>query len=197
MQLVAQAGQLTPQQYAESVYWEDIPGDEIDWGTISVAWYFNDPDDILTVVGGLHPDSLELARIRVIVEYRETGENPLLDVTFGGGTTVPNVKPVIGDPGWKGAMFTVVRPDNNPLGTFLDEFTYQTRDVEVRRFQIYDLGAIGDLNLDGQSDGHDFAVVGNNYGATGTLQIEEGDANADGAVDTSDAQIVVDDAVGG
>lgn len=197
VRLAAQDGQMTPQEYAESIQWEDIPGDEIDWGEISVTWYFQDPDDILTIVGGLHPDSLELERIRVIVEYRETGEAPVLDVTFGVGTMVASNKPIIGDPGWKGAVFTVVRPDGGPLGAFLDEFTYRTRDVEIRRFEIVDLGPIGDLNLDGQSDGHDLAVVGDNYGAAGVLQVEEGDANADGSVDTTDATIVVEDAAGG
>ncbi|MEM9373191.1 MAG: dockerin type I domain-containing protein, partial [Planctomycetota bacterium] len=73
----------------------------------------------------------------------------------------------------------------------LDEFIYTTRDIEVRFFQISDIGPIGDLNLDGNVNGSDLHVVVTNVGTTGDLEVEQGDANLDGAVDTTDANIVI------
>ena len=88
-------------------------------------------------------------------------------------------------------MLTGVRDDEGAFGSCLDMFTYTVRDVEVRRFQVADIGPLSDLNLDGVTDAADLAVVLTNIGRTGDLEVEDGDANADGSVNSLDTEVVL------
>ena len=61
----------------------------------------------------------------------------------------------------------------------------------MRLLEISDFGKKGDLDQNGVVEANDFNVVASNMGATGHLQPEDGDANADGVVDADDAVLVI------
>ncbi len=89
---------------------------------------------------------------------------------------------------------TAVRPVlSQAFGPVVDMFEYENRDIEVRVFKIVDIGKKGDLNMNGVVEIGDLNVVASNMGESGALQPEDGDANADGVVDSLDAEIVIDE----
>lgn len=144
----------------------------------------------------LHPNSLTAERIRVTIEAYPIGAQPLISVGFGVDCVIqptPSV-PILINGTVSLYEFTIVRPaDGLPLGTYLDMFQLELRDVIVTRFEVSDLGIKGDLNLDQQVDITDLGIVLENMYQTGDLGVEQGDANLNGIIDAADADIVLDD----
>jgi hypothetical protein len=144
----------------------------------------------------LHPESLSTDRVRVRVEYRSTGPNPLLSVLFdvdGSVVPAPSIPVALGD-GWFLRTFTVVREAvGEPLGNLLDMMIYDSNDIEVRDFDVSDIGAKGDVNLDGGVNILDVQVVLDNMFSDGALNIEDGDTDLNGVVDAADLMTVIDD----
>ena len=143
----------------------------------------------------LHPNSLHAERLRVTVEAYPVGSQPIVGVRFGvGGAILPTPSiPIALDGIITRYEYTVVRPaDGLPLGTYLDMFQLEMRDVIVTRFEVVDLGVKGDLNLDQQVDTLDFGIVTQNISSVGNIGVENGDANLDGVVDTADAITVLE-----
>lgn len=144
----------------------------------------------------LHPNSLAAERIRITIEAYPIGTQPLINVGFGiGGVIQPTPSvPILTNDTVSRYEFTIVRPEDGlPLGTYLDMFQLELRDVIVTRFEATDLGVKGDLNLDQQVDSTDFGIVMSNMYESGNLGVEQGDANLDGVVDANDAGIVLED----
>lgn len=172
--------------------WRPAPGSSIAIG----GWYSSgpfQPDGSIRHELVLHPESLETEVVRVIVEYRAAGPNPLLSVVFGLGNPIqPNHSlPVpLGD-NWFLMNLTIARPQaGEPMGNHLDMFVYETDDVEVRRFEVLSVRK-GDVNLDGVVDAQDLQIVQANLFSTGELEIEDGDTDLSGAVDATDAMNVL------
>lgn len=150
-------------------------------------------DGFLTIEGMLHPDSRTAERLRIIIEFKHDGPDPFIEIQLHDGPSRTNAdsKPFPNEPGWRLLELTAIRNGNDPFGVCLDMFTYTVRDVEVRRFQISDIGPLGDLNLDGVVDELDLQITVVNSGLSGDLEVEDGDANADGTVNAADAAIVI------
>lgn len=169
-------------------YWRAVPGSEIGVATRRPLSPFQ-PDGSIEHKLVLHPESLDNEVVRVVVEYRVTGQSPLLSVVFGLEDPVvpsPSIPVPLGD-GWFLMNLTVVRPEaGEPMGVHLDMLDYETRDVEVRLFEVHSI-AKGDVNFDGIVDEQDLQIVGANMFATGALRIEDGDTDLSGAVDANDA----------
>ena len=149
----------------------------------------------MTIIdGAIHPDSRSATRIRIIIEYKHIGPDPYVNIELVNGPSRNGTTSKVfeGEPEWRYLALTAIREEGQPFGDCLDEFIYTTRDIEARRFQIADLGPVGDLNLDGNVNQTDIQVVMANTGSTGLLEIEEGDANLDGSVDTNDVNVVLD-----
>lgn len=140
----------------------------------------------------IHPDSLASDRLRITVEYKETGADPLIELAFdyGPSRTSATSKGIQGEPDWRVVTLTAVRQNGDAWGDCLDTFTYSVRDAEVRLFIIADIGPIGDANLDGNVNSSDLQTVTSNTGRSGDLDVEEGDVNQDGVVNSDDASIV-------
>jgi len=142
----------------------------------------------------LHPNSLAAERLRVTVEAYPIGNQPLVSVGFGiGGVIQPTPSvPILINGTESRYEFTIVRPANGlPLGTYLDLFQIELRDVIVTRFEVVDLGVKGDLNLDQQVNGLDLGIVTQNLYTTGALGIGNGDTNLDGVVNGVDVATVL------
>lgn len=109
------------------------------------------------------------------------------------GSTLPKVStPVDLGNGWFSVSFTAVREGvSEPFGSHLDLVLYQTRDVEVRLFDVYDYGQLGDVNFDGVIDRVDLQIVMANMYATGELAVEQGDTDLSGTVDANDLMTVI------
>ena len=173
--------------------WHAIPGPEIGVATRNAGSPFK-PNGIIRHEFVLHPESLDAEMIRILIEYRVTGQNPLLFAAFGLDDPImpfPSLPVPLGD-GWFARDLTVVRPQNGePMGVHLDMLDYETRDIEVRRFEVQDLGIKGDVNLDGQVDALDLQIVLNNMFMTGQLTIEDGDTDLSGSIDATDVVNII------
>ncbi len=141
------------------------------------------------------PNLLSGDVIRITLEARAIGPDPILQISFGTDaefSTVPSA-PVNLEEDWMRYQFTLVRSASGvPMGRHLDMFIYSGRDVEVRFFEAHDLGVKGDMNLDCTVDILDAAIVLSNYPLTGNTNFEDGDTNLDGTVDIQDITNVLD-----
>lgn len=175
--------------------WDEVwTRSSFDWRVVDYGWPEN--NDGLTVIRGvLHPDTLTAERVRITIEYKATGPDPFVEIELDNGPSRTNAdsKAIQGEVDWRIIVLTGLRDGDDAFGECLDMFTYSVRDVEVRRFQVEDIGQLGDVNLDGLVNQADLQVVTQNSGVTGDLEVEDGDANADGVVNTTDANIVVQD----
>ncbi len=173
--------------------WTDLPGSRIKLGAQRLNYSTLDAQDIQTYACLLYPNSLAGDTIRAVVEGKVVGANPVLDVRLGATAqmaTTPSVPMALGD-GWCRYEFTIVRPvSGQPMGDYLDMFEYSGRDIEVRLFEVHDLGVKGDVNLNSAVNMDDAAIVLGNYAQSGALQIEDGDTNLDGVVDVQDVSNV-------
>ena len=173
--------------------WKDRPGTELKLGADG-SRYFSLDDGILTYKMLAHPNALRGDIIRVIIEAEPIGKHPVLEVRFGADAQLVPTRstPVpLGD-GWSRHEFTIVRPvAGEPMGVHFDMFEYSAGDVDVRLFEVHELGVRGDVNLDGRIDVHDAGFVLLNYGQSGNLRIEDGDTNLDGTVDMTDVANVI------
>ncbi|MCC5823015.1 MAG: hypothetical protein LAT64_07305 [Phycisphaerales bacterium] len=172
----------------QSVDWRE----NFDWLCSEYIWPEIN-DGFITIEGMLHPDSRTAERLRIIIEFKHDGPDPFIEIEWHNGPsrTHTDSKPIQDEPGWHMMMLTGIRDGDNPFGACLDMFTYTVRDVEVRRFQIADIGPIGDLNLDGVVDELDLQIVLANMALSGDLEVEDGDANGDGVVDANDLNAVI------
>jgi len=189
--LVALRAELDPAEVAEN--WDDLPGADIDWQCSGYG--FPDENEGVSIVDGvLHPDSLAAERVRGSVEFRVTGPDPVVDLSFmdGPAVTIAQAQPIPGDGDWMVLKITFIRQGGEAFGDGVDMFEYRTRDVEVRVFRFADMGPVGDLNMNGGVEGDDLMIVASNLGAQGHIDPEDGDANQDGAVDSRDAQVVIE-----
>lgn len=136
----------------------------------------------------VHPESLAAEVVRITLEYRDTGPNPSISVVFGLNLQPSASTPLALDDDWFRINLTVVRPNaGEPMGAHLDTLVYETNDVEVRHFVVYDMGIKGDVNLDGVVDVQDLHIVQMNLFTFGDLGIEDGDTDLSGTVDSTDA----------
>ncbi len=179
--------------------WDDLPGSLLKLGAQRLGYSTIDDHEIQTYACLLHPHSLAGDTIRVVVEARVIDLNPILDVCFGASAqmaTTPSVPSPLGD-GWSRYEFTIVRPNpGQPMGSYLDMFEYSGRDVQVRLFEVHDMGVKGDVNFDGVVDNRDTAVVLSNYSRSGDMGVEGGDTNLDGIVNLLDLTTVLDAILG-
>ena len=179
------------------IVWDDIPGADFDIADIDEqpGPVTLDVDDFQYNLA-LHPNSLAAERLRVSIDAVPYDQNPAVHVNFGANgefPTTPSV-PVPIDATTTRYEFTIIRPNNGePLGSYLDLFQLEIKDVYVTRFEVTDLGVKGDLNMDQSVNGADLNIVVNNMYSTGSLGVEQGDANLDGVVDSTDADIVLSD----
>ncbi len=174
--------------------WTDDPGSKIKLGAPALHSSVNH-NNTQTYICFLHPNSLSGDVIRITLEARVIGPDPILQINFGTDTEFPTVPsaPVMLEGDWMSYQFTIVRSDSGvPMGRHLDMFTYSGRDVEVRFFETHDLGVKGDVNLDNTVDILDATVVLSNYALTGDTNFEDGDTNLDGTVDIQDVANVLD-----
>lgn len=169
--------------------WPDLPGSQIKLGAQRRRYVTYDAQNLQTYACLLHPNSLAGDTIRAVEEARVIGTDPVLDVRFGANAqmaTTPSVPMALGDD-WYRYEFTIVRPvSGQPMGDYLDMFEYSGRDIEVRLFEVHDMGVKGDVNLNGEVNMDDAAMVLGNYAQTGGLRVEDGDTNLDGIVDVQD-----------
>lgn len=166
--------------------WRKAPGPSIDIASGGGESPFQ-PDGSIRHDFILHPESIEAGVVRITAEYRDTGPNPSISVVFG-----LNLQPVASTPvalgdDWFRIDLTVARPNaGEAMGVHLDTLVYETNDVEVRHFVVYDIGIKGDVNLDGVVDLQDLHIVQMNLFASGDLGIEDGDTDLSGTVDSTD-----------
>lgn len=169
--------------------WYDLPGDLLDIGTTSDDTNPEFHGDVIRYLCALHPNSLDAEQIRVRVEAKAIGDEPLLGVAFGAAAEVAPSATIplpLGD-GWYLYTFSLVRATpGEPFGNLLDMFVIDQRDVQIRLFEALDLGPKGDVNLDGVVDANDLAVVLGNMYQAGDLRLEDGDTDLSGTVDQSD-----------
>lgn len=175
--------------------WSDLPGSQLKLGAQRRKYLTMDAQNLQTHACLLHPASLAGDTVRVVIEAKVIGINPMLDVRFGADAQLPTT-PSVPNPlggGWMLYHFTIVRPvAGEAMGSYLDMFEYSGKDVEVRLFEVHDLGQKGDVDMNGQVNMTDAAIVLGNYAQAGTLQIEDGDTNLDGVVDIQDFNTVIE-----
>jgi len=183
------------EQVADAIrYWTDIPGLEISVGSQQFPPYQFDGEGIESYRCLLHIDSLNADTIRIELEAKVLGPDPIIQIVFGAAGNIgmtPSI-PVPMEGEWKLYQFTVSRPEIGvALGKHLDMFTYSGRDIDVRSFKAIDLGQKGDVNLDQVVNALDLLVVAGNYAQEGNIGIEGGDTNLDGVVNTADVLNVI------
>lgn len=148
-----------------------------------------DNNGVHELVAMVHPDLLAAERLMVTIEYRAIAEPHLLELSFfnhAGWSQADSLAHPDGD-GWRVIEKVLVRRGLAlPFGGVSDEFVLRMQSVEVRSLVIEDGGPLGDLNLDQQINTTDSAIVLTNFGETGDLSPEQGDANGDGKVDVLD-----------
>lgn len=181
-----------------AVGWGDLPGSALKLGAQSSRYFEFGENGYEKYMCLLHPNSLQADIVRVVVEARSVDGfigDPFLQVVFGADgelATTPDL-PTALEEDWVRYQFTIVRPQSGvPMGHHLDMFQYSGRGFEVRLFEVHDLGVKGDVDLNGQVDMQDAAIVLGNYAMSGELQVEDGDTNLDGTIDMTDVTNVID-----
>jgi len=174
--------------------WRDIVGSELKIGTDRYPPVWPNEDGIFEYWCLLHPNSLAGDTLRIEIEARIDGQDPLLQVLFGANADIGMIPtiPMPLEDDWKLFQFTIARPVSGiAMGNHLDMFTYSARDYEVRTFKVIDLGKKGDVNKDAVVNVQDLIVVSENYAQQGSLNIEDGDTNLDGVVNAEDVLNVI------
>lgn len=191
--LVASATPAEFIQYTNS--WTDHPGSKLRLAAREYPERALHPDGSQTYKCMLHPNSLLGDILRVTIEAKAIGTNPLLDIQFGNNAefaTTPYIPIPLGD-GWLLHQFLIVRPvTGQAMGSNLDMFDYVGRDIDVRFMEVYEIGTRGDVDLNGQINMQDASIVLSNYAQNGLLQLEDGDTNLDGIIDLTDVINVID-----